>query len=537
MVGVSGRRRTGSATGSARSSGTPALRAGRGQLRRPERDGPAADGAADAAGVRPRVDRLDRRAATGATGQEFGDAAVALPDLGRRPGGGAAGTPSWTGCWCCWWSPLVGGLLAVGQALARHHAAGAADQELEAALGLTRAERVAARLLPALLGAAIAAVLAAAGALLRRAASSRSGRSRRTSPRPGYLADPRSWSAVGRRCGRWSFLLLAGASRRPGWRAGRPPRPRAAALRPLPRLGRRRAGLAGLAFALRRDAAGPRVPVRATASSRCSASRESWPSATFAASLDRLASTPARYGWVADFATVDAKPETPPPLAADPRVAAVAVGRRGSVASTAADERDRPVRKVVGAGAAPGAVRPAADSGRARPRWAPARPGRLGAEVGDRVTLGTYGDAGRRGAAQPARWSACAQPGPERRAASAARRHLWPGDLRAGMRGHAVRRRAGQGGRDRRRGALYRELSQRLEMTRAPQPRAGAQPRGAGPAALGARGVPRAARRGGPRALAGAHRPPPERRPGRPAGDRDDPAPGRGQRRGDGRHA
>ena len=51
---------------------------------------------------------------------------------------------------------LVGGLLAVGQALARHHAAGAADQQLEAELGLTRAERVLARLLPGLVGAAIA---------------------------------------------------------------------------------------------------------------------------------------------------------------------------------------------------------------------------------------------------------------------------------------------------------------------------------------------------------------------------------------------
>ncbi len=64
----------------------------------------------------------------------------------------------------------VAGLFALGQAMARHQAVGAPDQVVEEALGMTRPERVAARLLPAsvaaLLAGAVAAGVALAGALV-----------------------------------------------------------------------------------------------------------------------------------------------------------------------------------------------------------------------------------------------------------------------------------------------------------------------------------------------------------------------------------
>jgi hypothetical protein len=132
-------------------------------------------GPADAPAFARAVRQLDRRAATGATGQEFGTLQSALPTSDGDPEEVAARHTLVDGLLVLLVVALVCGLLAVTQALARHHGLGAADQQLEAELGMTRAERVLARLLPALVGAAIAGVLAAAGGW-RPARSSRSGR-------------------------------------------------------------------------------------------------------------------------------------------------------------------------------------------------------------------------------------------------------------------------------------------------------------------------------------------------------------------------
>ncbi len=96
--------------------------------------------------------------------------------------------------------------------------------------------------------------------------------------------------------------------------------------------------------------------------------------ASFAASLDRLTKAPERYGWIADFAIVDAKADDAAALAADPRIAAVAVidatnvnvdGRRTVGASVRKAVGDVPVPLL--SGRLP--VRAAT-----RPRWAAARP-------------------------------------------------------------------------------------------------------------------------------------------------------------------
>ena len=110
-------------------------------------------GTADAPAFARAVSRLDRRAATGATGQEFGTLQSALPTSDGDPEEVAARHTLVDGLLVLLVVALIGGLLAVTQALARHHGLGAADQQLEAELGLTRAERVLARLLPALVGA------------------------------------------------------------------------------------------------------------------------------------------------------------------------------------------------------------------------------------------------------------------------------------------------------------------------------------------------------------------------------------------------
>ena len=124
------------------------------------------DGAAGSAAFGRRLDRLQDRAATDDTGREFGVLQALFPTTDDDPAVRAARHTLVTGLIVFLLIAAAGGLLAVGQALSRHHAAGAADQDLEAALGLTRAERVLARMGPALLGAAITAALAAAGALL-----------------------------------------------------------------------------------------------------------------------------------------------------------------------------------------------------------------------------------------------------------------------------------------------------------------------------------------------------------------------------------
>jgi hypothetical protein len=79
-----------------------------------------------------------------------------------------------------------------------------------------------------------------------------------------------------------------------------------------------------MAFALRGGRGRGAVPVRATLVVAVLGVAGVVAVATFAQSLSRLASTPARYGWVADFAIIDSRPFDLQDLAADPRVAALA---------------------------------------------------------------------------------------------------------------------------------------------------------------------------------------------------------------------
>jgi hypothetical protein len=215
---------------------------------------------------------------------------------------------------------ILAGLLATSQSLARHHAAGAAEQRIEATLGLTTLERVLARALPAVSGAAVAGVVAALGALAG-AGLEPMGTLGRFEPTPGWAPD---WSliALGSLVVAAVFVGVAAVTT---WRATQldlthPHRsgllPAALAARlPHPWL------LAGTTFAVSRGRGRSAVPVRATAVGAVLGIAGVVAAATFGAGLSRLGSTPARYGWNAGFMVVDAKPLDVPDVSADPRVA------------------------------------------------------------------------------------------------------------------------------------------------------------------------------------------------------------------------
>lgn len=423
-------------------------------------------GAADAPAFARAVERLDRRAATGSTGQEFGTLQSALPSSDGDPEEVAARHTLVDGLLVLLVVALVSGLLAVGQALARHHANGAADQQLEAELGLTRAERVLARLLPALVGAGLAGLITAAAALAAGAVEPL-GPLHRYEPHPGYLAAP-GVLALSTGATTLVFLLLstvtaARAVRGPATAVAAGPSPR-----PLPRLGRRAPTLAGLAFALRRARGRTAVPVRVTAAVAVCGVAGVVAVGAFAASLDRLVHSPERYGWVADFATIDARPDDTAAIAADPRVEAVAVGDSGNLRVNGLRVTGIAIHKVRGD------LPLTLLSGEL-----PDRPGeialglvdkrRLGVEIGDRVTLATY-DEGRRGSRSLRVVGTLVPPvvSDDRLGTGAV---VAPRDLRSGNRGQPFSDALVQVRRDADAGPMFRELSSRLEMSRSSVPR------------------------------------------------------------------
>jgi hypothetical protein len=279
-----------------------------------------ADGPEGVAAFDRRVRRLGEQAATGDAGEEFGTLQAAYPTSESDPEVTAATSTLVGGQLVFIVLAVLGGLLAIGQGLSRHHAAGSGEQQIEAALGLTRGERVLARVGPALLGAGVAAVVTVLGTLLAGLVEPL-GPLRQYEPEPGWLPDP-VLVAFGALLVAVAFLLLAALTaarvvRREAVGAGV-----TRSTLGLTWLGRRAPALAGLTFALRGRGSAVRgsVPVRATLAVAVLGTCGVVAVATFAQSLDRLSSTPARYGWVADFAVVDSKPFDLQDLAADPRV-------------------------------------------------------------------------------------------------------------------------------------------------------------------------------------------------------------------------
>ena len=223
----------------------------------------------------------------------------------------------------------LAGLLALGQALARHHAASAPDQVVEGALGMTRAERTLARVVPAGAAALVAGIAALAVALAG-AAVEPPGAVGALEPHAGWRLDALAL-VTGVAAVVLAVLALTAVT---AWRAG--PSARAATgaegasgLRFVP--WRSGWALAGSSFALSNGGRRRPVPVRSSLVGAVLGVAGLVVGLTFGASLDRLVATPERWGWTADLMVVDATDEIIAEVAADPRVAAVTEMRTSSV--------------------------------------------------------------------------------------------------------------------------------------------------------------------------------------------------------------
>ncbi len=216
----------------------------------------------------------------------------------------------------------AGGLLVVGQALARRHAGSRATQRVESALGMTAVQRVGARVLAAVPAALLAGVLGAALALASGALPAL-GSQQRFEPEPGFLAP---WPIAAGGAVVIVAVLLAGTAAAAAL-AGRPHR----AVPPAPARtglgGRRPALLVGTGLALHGRLRGPLTVLGAGLLVAGVVA-----AATVGAGLARLVDTPARYGQNADLTLVDAREDTIAALVADDRVAALDVVTTADVA-------------------------------------------------------------------------------------------------------------------------------------------------------------------------------------------------------------
>lgn len=215
----------------------------------------------------------------------------------------------------------IAGSLALAQALARHHGLSAHDQTIEAALGMTVAERTLARVLPAGMSAVVAGMVAAATALVG-ANLEPLGAVRAAEPEPGRLADV-TVLVVGIGVLVLGVLALAAATaRRAGIATGSAASNRVVGgLRFVP--WRSGWALTGTTFALSRGGTRRTVPVRSSLVGMVVGVTGLVAGATFGASLTRLETTPERWGWAGDLAVVDTTDEIQAELLADPRIGAL----------------------------------------------------------------------------------------------------------------------------------------------------------------------------------------------------------------------
>ena len=214
----------------------------------------------------------------------------------------------------------LGGALVVGQGLIRHHAVRPESQHVERALGMTRGERAVARAAAGAVGAAVAGIVAAAVGLAAGWLPPL-GSLGRFEPTPGFRPP-------------WAIALLGGVAIAAAFLVTTPVAALLAARRPRRatpspsrlggRLGRRPVLLAGLSLAWR----GGGLRVVATVAGVTVSIAGIIAAVAFAASLQRLIDTPARYGAGADLSLVDAREPDVAALVADPRVAALDVVRR-----------------------------------------------------------------------------------------------------------------------------------------------------------------------------------------------------------------
>lgn len=206
----------------------------------------------------------------------------------------------------------VAGCFAAGQALARHHAAGSAQQRVEAAVGMTPRERVAARVLAVTVSSAVAATIAAAGGVLAGGIEP-PGASARFEPAPGGATNV----AIVLLGALATAVAVTGIGASAARRAGLPDASSAPSPTRLPAVAIPGGPAAAVGVAL--------VESRAALVGAVVGVGGLIAAVTFGASLDRLVETPQRWGWDGDVLVVDANEDVVDRLLADDRVAGLAV--------------------------------------------------------------------------------------------------------------------------------------------------------------------------------------------------------------------
>lgn len=218
---------------------------------------------------------------------------------------------------------LVGGFVAV-QAVARYAARSGADQLIERALGITRKERVVARVVPAIVPAFIGAALSIAASV---AISPRTpiGSIAAYEPHPGLELNAVVMGAGGFGVAA-AVVAMFGVIASRAIHVGADDRQRnpSAIAERVSTLGASAPRVVGLRFAFERGRGRTAVPVRSALIGATLGIAGVIAVASFGASLDRLVSTPARYGWQGDLLVVDLRPEARAALLADDRVADLA---------------------------------------------------------------------------------------------------------------------------------------------------------------------------------------------------------------------
>jgi hypothetical protein len=252
---------------------------------------------------------------------EFPTADLSDPTRGNAAAAAAARVPV-SGLAVAGLVAALAGLLALGQAVARHQAGGEADQEVESALGLTGLERVVARVAPAVVAAAVAGVLAGAGALVAGALAP-VGALARIEPNPGWAPNV-AVALVGGAVVALVVLATSALVARRALRRRRLHHRPVLATRLTGRLAHAPAAV-GVGFALDPGRGRRRVPVRSSLAGAVLGVAGVAAALTFGSSVHRLVSSPERYGWAADASIADVTRPIVDGLVADERLADVAV--------------------------------------------------------------------------------------------------------------------------------------------------------------------------------------------------------------------
>lgn len=273
-------------------------------------------GAAGVPAFLRQLERLERELAPPAGGEEFRAFEVEVESEGRAEVDTTASTLV-TGL--AVFAAVAGltGMLVVGQAFARHHALTALDQQIEAALGLTRVQRAGSRALAASVSAGLAAAVTAGGTALA-GSGDPIGALSVYEPNPGRSVNV-ALIVIGSAIAAFVVLAAAGGT---AWIAGRS-RPAARPWQPrwVDRLSARPAAI-GVRFAIGAGAGAAARAARVGLAGLVLGIVGIVGALTFDASLTRLVDTPARYGWSADFAIVDSRPDIDQQVLEDARVAA-----------------------------------------------------------------------------------------------------------------------------------------------------------------------------------------------------------------------